>query len=170
MKKGLFVSIGLALIVVALILPLHTSPVVRAQATGGYAEAEFSNTDGCIRTDVEVFAAQPTSYAPSKATISVFQHDQCTPKDPLMDLVGTTTLPEQAFQIGAAGDVATLHIIMDGFDYVANKPVTVNIAQTWTATGSGRGRERPAVASGRVFAKERNFTPNPSKFGEIVRP
>jgi hypothetical protein len=167
MSNAEFVAIAaLAPFVAATVL---VSQEAQAAPTAAAAEATFISAEGCIVTDIELTASEPTSYGPSNAGVDILRYDKCTSRDPVAFIVGTLSLPEQAFQVQSQGETAVLRAVIPGYDYVTKAPVALDVAVTWTARGPGI-EHRPAVAAGHIISKGRNFAPNPTRLAEIELP
>jgi len=152
---------------------------------GDTADAFFSSFDGCIATDVGVFASDGISQstpgpggASSGTNLFISQYDFCTDIQ-LLAAEGFASLAGPDFQVSKRLDSATLNATVNVFDFVSNTSFDVSVNLTWTGTGllirqSGnshfdspgckihsrfRGTFRSAEVSGSVSDGVTNYTP-----------
>jgi len=155
---------------------------------GKSADAFFSSSDGCVFTDVFVFASEEIfqnppgpSSASSGANLFISQFDACTGEQ-LLAADGFASLADPDFQVARKLTSATLNATVNVFDFVSGTSFDVFVDVTWTGTGP-LGRQngnfhfhspgcnfnshfnstfRSAEASGSVSDGATNFTPDPS--------
>ena len=174
-------------------LSQHTS----ASAGGGQAFnfkgpsalASFSNTSGCIVTNVFVIASDSrVRPAPGPATTSSFasvtisQYDACTNTILIFAYGSAFPLTAAAFDISKKLDSAALDVTVNLFDEVSTTTFDVDVSLSWTGTGPlsrehtnthlhmpgciinsrSNATFRTAEASGTVSNGATNFTPGAS--------
>lgn len=150
------------------------------------ADAYFSDTSGCIVTNVSVYAFNEVGqyppapgYSLNGATVSISQYDFCTDTQ-LISAFGQNFPADQDFQVSPNLDSVTLNTTINVFDYISNTSFPVYVQTTWTSTGPlGRSNAhshdsfggcnnifhrnynvRPVQASATVSDGVTNFTPD----------
>ena len=151
------------------------------------AFAFFSSVDGCILTDVSIFASDSNSQTPpgpgspsSGTGLFISQYNLCTGEQ-LLGAEGFAPLADPDFQISGRFESATLSATVSVFDYVSGNTFDVFVDLTWTGVGSlsregfkfrshlpgckvhtrFRGTFRSAEVSGTVSDGTTNFTLEP---------
>lgn len=155
---------------------------------GDTADAFFSTFDGCVFTDVFVFASDGINQSPpgpggasSGANLFISQYDVCTDTQ-LLAAEGFASLAPSDFQVGGKLSSASLSANVGMFDYVSSTPFDVSVNLTWTGNGPTvrqsssshfsspgckvhsrfRGTFRGAEVSGTVSDGVTNYTPDPT--------
>jgi hypothetical protein len=195
MRKRLLAVVSLAFVLMALTLPARAAPAetLHFSFTGLSAEAFFSSTEGCVVTDVGVFAMEgrvktgPGRPAvESAAATFVSQFDVCTGTQ-LLAADGFAVLAPGEFQIDEQLTAATLTATIEVFDFVSGASFPVDVSVSWTGFGDTfsvkdrfhlkapgfkvnsrfDGTFREATAAGTVTDGTTNFTPEPAVFAQL---
>jgi hypothetical protein len=189
-KRG---SICFALVFGILILHTAVWAADTFSVRGPSASSGFSRTEGCITTEVFVFATEVKFHDPpgpptpvSFADVGLFQFDDCT-RTTLQEAFGDATLTDEAFQVSRKLTSATLKATVQVTDEISGSTSTLDIDLTWTGTGElvretdrfhshapgvnfqsrFNGRFRDAEASGSVSLGGMNLAQQPSEFARI---
>jgi hypothetical protein len=160
---------------------------------GNLINADFSETDGCLETDVFVTANSgveqnlPDTTRYAIAAADIFEFNSCT-GETLLDATGQTdSLPAGAFQVSNQLDQASLNTVLPASDLVSGNSftITVNVALTGTSDitrshsntnevypgchiiNRWKGSGRDANAAGTVAGGGADLTFTSSQFGEI---
>lgn len=160
---------------------------------GQGAQAYFSSTDGCVTTDVFVFAndgkfqSPPGPGSPSSGTfLAISQYDWCN-DELLLAADGFADLAAGDFEVSRQLSSATLNATVTMYNYLTDSTFDVFVDLTWTGSGPlfrqmsnshfqfpgckinerFRGTFRSAVASGSVSDGWTNFAPEPSVWAEM---
>jgi hypothetical protein len=160
---------------------------------GGLVNADFSETDGCLQTDVFVTAnsgveqdlPDTTHYA--IAAVDIFEYDSCAGTT-VLDATGQVdSLPAGAFQVSNQLDQASLNTVLPASDLVSGRSFDITVNVAWTGTSDitrshsntnqvypgchiinrWKGSGRDANASGTVAGGGADLTFTSSQFGEI---
>jgi hypothetical protein len=154
---------------------------------GDTADAYFSSFDGCVYTDVYVFASDGISQSPpgrggtsSGTSVSIYKFDSCS-ETQLLAADGFVSLAASAFQVSSKLGSAKLSATVPVYDYVSGLNLNVSVNLTWTGSGSisrqsyrsqynspgckthssFSGTWRSAEVSGSVSDGTTNYTPVP---------
>jgi hypothetical protein len=157
--------------------------------------AGFVSNEGCISTNVSLFAAAESFHNPPGPaepswllSIDIFQLDTCAFQTLVSASGNTTTSAEIEVKGGTSLSSATLSATIPVFDSVSQSSFDVSLDLLWTGTGElfygnthgfnrfptsmnafhSVGSQRDAQVSGTVSASGTNFTPTPSIFGLMV--
>jgi len=191
MRTRLLTVVSLALGLMALALPARAAGAEtrHVQFQGLTAQAEFSSTQGCVRTRAYVLATDGRvktdpggPEAASGAEVYLFQEDVCT-QTRLLGGFGFVELAPDAFQIDKEFTAATLTATIEWSDFESGTSFPVHISMRWTGFGDTfsdderyrredppgvwvnfhlNGTFRQATASGTVSDGTTNFTPEPA--------
>ena len=195
MRTRLLAVVSLAFVLMALAVPARAAPAetLHFRFQGQTAEAFFSSIEGCVATDVFVFAVdgsiktgpgRPT--VESTASIFISQFDVCTGTE-LLAADGFAVLAPGEFQIDQQLTAATLTATIEVFDFVSGTSFPVDVNVSWTGFGDTfsqkqrshftapgfkansrfDGTFRQATASGTVTDGTTNFTPEPAVFAQL---
>jgi hypothetical protein len=194
MKKRLSIGVVLTLIVLALVLPAAVQAGYQFRFSGDTAFASFSDFDGCVYTDVSVFATDGRQQSPpgrpgksSWADIYISRYDSCNDWVPLLSAYGGAALAGPDFQVARKLNSATLDTTINVYDYVNDNPFDVAVDLDWAGSGDlNRGRSqwqshsgnckfhsrwqgswRFATASGSVSDGSTNYASQSSGYAEI---
>ncbi len=160
---------------------------------GNSADAFFSSFDGCVLTEVSIFASEgvfksgPGRGTESSATsLFISQFDFCADAQ-VLAAEGFADLSPSDFEVANKLSSATLDATVNVFDFVSGSSFDVDVNLTWTATGGlsrqnvnnhftspgckvhsrFRGTSREATVSGSISDGSTNFTPEEGLFGLI---
>jgi hypothetical protein len=161
--------------------------------SGNFADAGFSMVDGCVVTNVGVFANKGKFQSPpgpgssgAFADMYIDQYDICTGAQYILAF-GGTPLSNDAFQIDRGLNSAVLNATILVFDNVSGAEISVSVNLEWVGIGPlsrgtfhshskspgcvinerFSGSSRFAEATGSVSDGVTNFTPNPSGDGHL---
>jgi len=156
---------------------------------GPSALATFSNTSGCIVTNVFVIAsdsrvrpAPGPGTTSSFASVTITKYDACTNTILLLAYGSAFPLTAADFDVSNKLASAALNVTVNLFDDVSTTTFDVDVGLGWTGTGPlsrqhtnshfhtpgciinsrGNGTSRTAEASGSVSNGATNFTPEAS--------
>jgi hypothetical protein len=162
--------------------------------SGPSAVVSFVSTEGCITTDVSVFASDESLHDPpgpptpmSVANVMIDQFDNCTGAT-LLSAFGEATLTDQAFEVKSQLTSATLNATVQVTDSITGSTSNVDVDLTWSSIGDlfqqtlhthvhtpglisqsrSNGAFREAQASGSVSLGGVNLATQPSNFAEIL--
>ena len=163
---------------------------------GQTAQAEFSSTQGCVRTVVYILATDGRAKtdpggpeAASGAEVYLFQTDVCT-QTRLLGGSGFSERAPDAFQIDKQFTAATLTATIEWSDFESGTSFPVHISMRWTGFGDTfsdderyrqedppgvwvnfhlDGTFRQATASGTASDGTTNFTPEPALLTGNIR-
>jgi hypothetical protein len=195
MRTRLLAIVSLAFVLMALALPARAAPAetLHFSFQGQTADAFFSSTEGCVVTDVGVFAVDgrvktgPGRPAvESTASVFISQFDFCT-QTQLLAADGFAVLAPGEFQIAADLTSATLTATIEVFDFVSGTSFPVDVNVSWSGSGDTfrekqhfhftapgfkanfrmDGTFREATAAGTVTDGTTNFTPEPAVFAQL---
>jgi hypothetical protein len=161
--------------------------------SGNFADAGFSTADGCVVTNVGVFANKGKFQSPpgpgssgAFADMYIDQYDSCTGAQYILAF-GGTPLSNDAFQIDRGLNSAVLNATILVFDNVSGTEISVSVNLEWVGIGALNkgtfhshskspgcvinerfsGSSRFAEATGSVSDGVTNFTLNPSGDGHL---
>lgn len=195
MRTRLLAVVSLAFILLALAPPARAAgaETLHFSFRGQTADAFFSSTQGCVVTDVGVFAADGRiktgpggPEVASMAATFISQFDVCT-QTQLLAADGFAELAPGEFQIDAELTAATLTATIEVFDFVSGTSFPVDVDVSWTGFGDTftvkdrfhqrapgfkanfrfDGTFRDATAAGTVTDGTTNFTPEPAVFAQL---
>ena len=113
---------------------------------GDSADAYFSDFDGCVYTDVYVFASDGINQSPpgpggasSGTSLFIYQYDSCTDTQ-LLAAEGFASLAGPDFQVAGKLSSAALNATVSMYDYVSGTSFDVDVNLTWTG-GSETSRQ-----------------------------
>jgi hypothetical protein len=160
---------------------------------GDLVNADFTETDGCLETDVFVTANSgveqdlPNTTHYAIAAVDIFQYNSCTATT-VLDATGQVdSLPAGAFQVSNQLDQASLNAVLPASDLVSGSTFDITVNVQWTGTSDitrshsntnevypgchiinrWKGSGRDANASGTVAGGGTDLTLASSQFGEI---
>jgi hypothetical protein len=159
---------------------------------GNTADAFFSSFDGCVLTEVSIFASEGVfKSGPGRGGLSsgtslfISQFDFCADTQ-VLAAEGFAELSPSDFEVANRLSMATLDATVNVFDFVSGLSFDVDVDLTWTATGLSRqnvnnhftspgckvhsrfrGTSREATVSGSISDGNANFTPEAGLFGLI---
>jgi hypothetical protein len=197
MRKRLLTAIGIAVVLMALALPVRAAgaETLHVKFKGQTAQAEFISTEGCVQTVVRVLASDGEfktdpggPAAASAGEVYLFQNDLCT-QTTIFDGFGFAMLEPDEFQIDEEFTEATLTMTIEVSDDTAGRTIPLDVSVAWngygdTFTDDTRFREstpglrvnfhldgifREATASGTVTDGTTNLTPEPARTGYGTR-
>jgi hypothetical protein len=109
---------------------------------GDTADAYFSSFDGCVYTEMYVFASDGINQSPpgpagvsSGTDLWIYQYDSCNDIQ-LRDAYGFAWLAGPDFQVSGKLGSAALNATVNVYDYVTDSFFDVYVNLTWTGVGA----------------------------------
>lgn len=158
MKRG-FLRLGILALVPASLV-VWAAPSL-AQGVKFTVSAEFVNVDGCVTTEVFVFARSGEvggGRSQPNLDLKIFETDDCE-DETLLDARANVDLRNNALRFVPGLDTATLNTSVELFDEVSDERFDVRVRVTWTGVDESVTIEtkRDVEAPGRSFVRAQPF-------------
>lgn len=124
----------------AAILPASASEPTKYNYRGESVQGLFNLTDGCVQTDVFLYASDQSTYGKSSipesssASVYVSRYDMCSGTT-LLNAIGYGVLEEEDFDTDQRLSSAKLQTTVYGYDWNTGESITLDVDVAWDGNG-----------------------------------